>query len=300
VGTELKYFIVLKTSYQNFEPLFTPLLFCHIFIFTMNYVYVITCRVNQKQYVGETKDPEERKRGHFLHGPNRPKLRQVIHEAVRKYGAENFTFEVVSEHETEEEAFAEEHRLILQKRSEGIELYNMNDGGFGGGTPTEEVRKKMSESRKGIQYSDETKKRISEAAKRQFSDPKAREKISENMKKRWNSYSEEQKKNHIDKLIKPNFGHNRKLSEETKQKIAQSLIERADAKGRARDFKEDYKYNCSKCGDEVTIKKVVGWKPPRVTGMCKLCNCKRVWEVRKANKLKDSTTAPCDSSHQPE
>lgn len=266
----------------------------------MNYVYVITCLVNQKQYVGETKDPEERKRGHFLHGPNRPKLRQVIHEAVRKYGAENFTFEVVSEHETEEEAFAEEHRLILQKRSEGIELYNMNDGGFGGGTPTEEARKKMSKARTGIKLSDETKRKLSERTQKQMETPEAREKMASAVKRKWDSMNEEEKKNHINRLVQSNLGHGRKISNETKQKISQTLIERADAKGRARDFKEDYKYNCSKCGDEVTIKKVVGWKPPRVTGMCKLCNCKRVWEVRKANKLKDSTTAPCDSSHQPE
>jgi group I intron endonuclease len=260
-----------------------------------SYVYVITCLVNQKQYVGKTKDPDERMRGHFLHGPNRPKLRQVIHEAVKKYGSENFRFEVVSEHETEEEAFSEEHRLILEKRSQGVHLYNMNDGGVGGCSPTEETRKKMSDSRKGIKLSNETKKKLSEAAKIQMENSEYRKIVGETTKSRWESYTPEQKEAHINRLKSANYGHNRKLTDEAKEKISRALIERSDRTGRARDFTEDYTYNCNACGTEVTRKKVVGWKPPRVNGLCKPCNNKRIWEGRRASKEKKITTAPCDS-----
>ena len=64
-------------------------------IYDMRYVYVIRNLINEKVYVGQTKNFNNRKAGHLAiarHGVLRP-----LYAAMRKYGVENFTFEVIEE-----------------------------------------------------------------------------------------------------------------------------------------------------------------------------------------------------------
>lgn len=58
------------------------------------YVYKITNNINQKQYIGITNN-YSRRWGNECSYPSDPKRRQVIQEAIHKYGKENFTFEVL-------------------------------------------------------------------------------------------------------------------------------------------------------------------------------------------------------------
>lgn len=276
----------------------------------MNYVYVITCLINKKQYIGQTKDPENRRKEHFFISQSRPpKRRQVIHEAIGKYGIENFTFEVVSEHLTEIEAYEEEHRLILQKRAEGIKLYNMNDGGIGGVNPGQETRKKMSESRilflkknlekTGSKVLDETRRKISEAAKKQFENQDARDAISTSVKNRWKSWSEEKRASHIERLRIANLNREHKSpSEEARKKIADTLRKRADEKGRAKENIIELIHNCPDCGREVKRKGIAGWKSQLKSGRCKPCSVKIGHKTRKLKKQQPDTITsfPCDSS----
>src|ERR1700732_4635217 len=58
-------------------------------------VYVGTCSVNGKQYVGQTtaKDPLKYIQGHF--DSARRGGQKLLYNAIRKHGADSFTFEII-------------------------------------------------------------------------------------------------------------------------------------------------------------------------------------------------------------
>lgn len=65
----------------------------------MLYIYCFTNKINNKRYIGQTNDIEKRKRGHKSEAFN-PKSNSYylpFHKAIRKYGLENFNFEVIEE-----------------------------------------------------------------------------------------------------------------------------------------------------------------------------------------------------------
>lgn len=59
-----------------------------------HYLYKITNLVNGKMYIGVTKDPEKRKRQHFHSYPTKGKNYPIRH-ALKKYGKDNFSFEII-------------------------------------------------------------------------------------------------------------------------------------------------------------------------------------------------------------
>ena len=83
---------------------------------------------------------------------------------------------------TEEEAFRHEiHMIAVFGRKDlgtGI-LRNETDGGEGISNPSEETRKKMSETHKGKIFSEETKKRMSESGKGRVVSEETRRKIGQ-------------------------------------------------------------------------------------------------------------------------
>lgn len=74
-------------------------------------IYLITNRINNKQYIGYGKDVLDRLNSHRWVSSTNP---QAIDEAIQKYGIENFTFEILEKCESE---------LILPER----EKYWCND-----------------------------------------------------------------------------------------------------------------------------------------------------------------------------
>lgn len=58
------------------------------------YVYKITNKINNKIYIGITNDYKRRWNNECSY-PTNPKRRQVIQEAIHKYGKSNFTFELL-------------------------------------------------------------------------------------------------------------------------------------------------------------------------------------------------------------
>jgi hypothetical protein len=59
-----------------------------------HYLYKITNTVNGKMYIGVTKDPEKRKKQHFHSYPTKGKNYPIRH-ALKKYGRDNFSFEII-------------------------------------------------------------------------------------------------------------------------------------------------------------------------------------------------------------
>ncbi|HEY5268368.1 MAG TPA: GIY-YIG nuclease family protein, partial [Candidatus Saccharimonadales bacterium] len=113
----------------------------------MHYLYKISDTLNNKVYIGQSKDPEKRWKQHKWLS-NKIIKHQYIHRAIAKYGIDNFTFEVIATCISQEDADETEIILIKQYDSRNIEKgYNL---GAGGNTniPGEETRKKMSISAK--------------------------------------------------------------------------------------------------------------------------------------------------------
>jgi len=158
-------------------------------------IYVITNNVNDKKYVGLTTKTIEARFKQHQRTANRGS-KYPIHCAIRKYGIENFTYDVIQECSTFDELNAAEIDWIAKLCT--IEQgYNICEGGRGvRGTGiwvhSEDAKRKISIGNSGKVRSQETKKKISESVKRIMTKdhrlkctlglrtPEARKKIEEN------------------------------------------------------------------------------------------------------------------------
>ena len=63
----------------------------------MGIIYCYTNKINGKKYVGQTINPEQRYNAHKSNyqNPNHTEYNSLIHKAFRKYGFDNFTYEVL-------------------------------------------------------------------------------------------------------------------------------------------------------------------------------------------------------------
>jgi group I intron endonuclease len=126
----------------------------------MAQVYIITNKLNNKQYVGATNTSlEERWKSHLYDN-------NVISQAIKKYGKENFSMEAIHECDTMDEAYALEPKFIIEHNTKYPDGYNISSGGKG-----------------------------SQVGKRKPTPEHVKQKISESIKKNhwWNNASEDQK-----------------------------------------------------------------------------------------------------------
>lgn len=95
------------------------------------YLYRITNNINHKKYIGITNDYKKRWSNHRCGNSKN----MVIAKAIKKYGKENFTFEVVEKGLTLDEANLKEIEYIKQENTLVPNGYNISIGG--GIIPTE-------------------------------------------------------------------------------------------------------------------------------------------------------------------
>lgn len=107
-----------------------------------SYIYVIKNKLNNKSYIGKSNNPNKRFYAHR-------KAKSHIGNALRKYGKENFLFQIIEECSTEVDAYFLEWWNIRYYGTKVPNGYNLNDGGLGGLNPSEETRKKISKSCNG-------------------------------------------------------------------------------------------------------------------------------------------------------
>jgi group I intron endonuclease len=113
-------------------------------------IYKATCKINGKSYIGQTiRSLRRRISEHLLavkNGSNYP-----LHNAIRKYGIENFSWEIICECLLKEDLDNQEKHYIVLFNTRKQNGYNLTDGGEGpnGWVPTEETRRKMSIAKKG-------------------------------------------------------------------------------------------------------------------------------------------------------
>lgn len=106
-------------------------------------IYLLTNKINNKKYVGQTSNYKERIRSHFNDNVN-----SLIHMAIVKYGKDSFLCEkiVIVENILADET---ETKAIMLYNTICPSGYNLESGGCKNKVMSEESRKKMSVSKKG-------------------------------------------------------------------------------------------------------------------------------------------------------
>ena len=93
----------------------------------MNSVYKITNQINQKSYIGSSTRIEKRWAEHknCAFNPNSNKYNYPLYQAFRKYGVDNFTFEIIkNDFSTIEEMQDYEQQMILKYNALSPNGYN--------------------------------------------------------------------------------------------------------------------------------------------------------------------------------
>ena len=151
-------------------------------------IYKTTNLKNGKIYIGKhsTKDPYDSYLGSG---------KRVI-SAIKKYGIENFTKELLFCFTDEKEAYLKEEEIVTQEFVDRNDTYNVITGGYGFRSEDikgkkhpmygkkrkfkQESKDKMSKSRKGKKLTQETKDKLSKANKGKKLAQEAKDKISKN------------------------------------------------------------------------------------------------------------------------
>lgn len=150
----------------------------------MEYIYKITNTINEKFYIGKTKNINIR---WSQHKSKIGKKRHPLYDAMLKYGIENFNIEIV---DGTNEDINELERIWINKTN-AIELgYNFTDGGTGGNTFTnrsEESKNVTKEliSKKSKISNEKNKKTHSDNTKKLWENDFFRKKITNSMKDIW-------------------------------------------------------------------------------------------------------------------
>lgn len=94
-------------------------------------IYCITNKVNNKKYIGQSKNIFSRWSEHYRTATSNSDRCSSIHKAIKKYGIENFNFEILELCAINKLDELEIQYIKLFKETGNI-LYNLTDGGDGG------------------------------------------------------------------------------------------------------------------------------------------------------------------------
>jgi group I intron endonuclease len=144
----------------------------------MSIIYKITNNVNSKVYIGVTENFTKRKREHISAAKTSHK---VLYRAMRKYGIDAFSFEIIEEtSDRKRECF-----FISEYKSTDMNFgYNLTNGGEGtpGFIPTDEARESMRQAKLGKKLSSDHKRKIGESGKGRVFTSETKTKISQKLK----------------------------------------------------------------------------------------------------------------------
>ena len=113
-------------------------------------IYKITNKINNKSYIGQSIDIEDRLRHHKSSLKHNRHENLYLQNAWNKYGENNFTFEILIECNEDMLDNLEKHYIQLYKTMNENFGYNFESGGNLNKHISEASRKKMSESKKGM------------------------------------------------------------------------------------------------------------------------------------------------------
>lgn len=141
-------------------------------------IYLLTNKVNNKIYVGQTWLPLHKRMGR--NGSNY-KNSIYLYAAIQKHGSNNFEYEVLASCEDQDVADKLEYEFINQYDSRNPEIgYNLKEGGSAG-RHSEETIKKISQNSARFwldkNLSEETKQKLSESMSGRTLAPEHREQV---------------------------------------------------------------------------------------------------------------------------
>ena len=197
----------------------------------MGCIYLIRNLKNNKCYIGQTIHDAVKGRinDHLNETQNGSRL---IKRAIKKYGKDAFAYEILHDGIIPEFLDTLEIEAIAKFKTLAPHGYNLRTGG-GGGSLSEETRRKISEAKTGHEVSLETRRKLSKAFKGKPLSEEHRRKMSEAHKGIKHS------KEACLKISKARKG--KKLPEETRRKISESK------KGiPAKPFSKEHRQNISR------------------------------------------------------
>lgn len=194
-------------------------------------IYRIRNKINDKTYIGQHK---YKKLNDNYMGSG-----VLLAKAKKKYGIKNFEKEIL-EFDIPNVDLANdwEQMYILFERAKSKAEYNIANGGAGnkGHHPSDEAKRKMSESHKGQCPSEETKRKMSESRKGRHHSEETRRKISEVKKgKKCGPLSEETKRKKSEAM------KGKHCSDETRRKISEALKGKRISEETKRKMSETHK-----------------------------------------------------------
>ena len=128
----------------------------------MHHLYRITCLANNKVYIGQAKDYNQRWRQHKAEA-KKDEPSMIVNKAMKKYGIDNFQFDVIATCKTIEDANEVETLLVKQYESHIStgKGYNVSNGGMNA-PKSDEWKQKVSQSLMGHEVSQEARDKISQ------------------------------------------------------------------------------------------------------------------------------------------
>ena len=178
-------------------------------------IYLITNMVNGKVYVGQAMDIEDRWVNHRAGLNGGYHVNKHLQRAWNKYGADSFSFTVLTECAEEQLNTMEEYFIFCLDSYDSRVGYNKNYGG-GSGRPTKETKKKISEASKGRTHTEESKRKIGAFHKGKTLSEETKRKLSESRKGKTLSAETKRKLSEANKGKTFSAEHKKKLSESQK------------------------------------------------------------------------------------
>ena len=140
-------------------------------------IYKITNKINGKSYIGKSVDIEKRFDKHKKYQSEKNK---VLYKAIKKYGIDNFSFEVIDVCNKEE--LDGKEKYYIEKFNTFVSGYNMTIGGDGGDTWSKNKNREKSIKKQKISFS----KTIKNMPKEKFEE--WHRKIGQSQQKRHRKY----------------------------------------------------------------------------------------------------------------
>lgn len=124
----------------------------------MGIIYCYTNKINGKKYIGQTINPNSRYNAHksAVYNTNNQEYNTPVHQAMRKYGYENFSYEVLEENIDDVELLnkLESYYIKTMHTLTTEHGYNILPGGYNSKRPpfSEEHKRKLSEAHSKLSY----------------------------------------------------------------------------------------------------------------------------------------------------
>jgi group I intron endonuclease len=151
--------------------------------------YKITCSINGKGYIGIASNGVKTRFNQHKHDAKKG-ASTPLHAAIRKYGVENFTIEVLGKTTNWDEICLIEREMILKydTLTQNGRGYNVSTGGEGpfGVKRSTETKEKLSEiTKKWLAEDPDRIQNLIEAGRKQMADPARREQIRKGARDAW-------------------------------------------------------------------------------------------------------------------